>query len=165
MIRSICVHGKSGKDKYDNVRLGMNSRLDTLQAAILLPKFEAFKKYELDAVNQAAEWYSEKLAGTGLVLPEIADGFESSWAQYTVQLSENINRAKLQAELKKVDVPTMIYYRKPMHKQGAFVGTDSAEADCPVTERLCKKVLSLPMHPYLTENTVAQIADALISNM
>ena len=71
LIRSICVHDKSGEDKYDNIRLGMNSRLDTLQAAILLPKFEAFKKNELDAVNQVAAWYNEKLAGTGLVLPRL----------------------------------------------------------------------------------------------
>lgn len=163
LIRSICVHGKSGEDKYDNIRLGMNSRLDTLQAAILLPKFEAFKKYELDAVNQVAAWYNEKLAGTGLVLPEIADGFVSSWAQYTVQLPESIDRAKLQAELKKEDIPTMIYYRKPMHKQGAFAGTDSAKADCPVTERLCETVLSLPMHPYMTKEMVEEVAEKIKS--
>ncbi len=163
LIRSICVHGKSGEDKYDNVRLGMNSRLDTLQAAILLPKLEAFKNYELNAVNQVAEWYNERLADTELILPEIADGFFSSWAQYTVQLSEKVDRAKLQDELKKADIPTMIYYRKPMHKQGAFAGTDSAKADCPVTERLCRTVLSLPMHPYMTKEMVAHISDALIS--
>ena len=154
LIHSICVHGKSGEDKYDNIRLGMNSRLDTLQAAILLPKFEAFKKYELGAVNQVAAWYNEKMAGMGLILPEMADGFVSSWAQYTVQLPENVDRAKLMDELKKEDIPTMIYYRKPMHKQGAFAGTDSAVADCPVTEQLCDTVLSLPMHPYLTEKMV-----------
>ena len=165
LIRSICVHGKSGEDKYDNIRLGMNSRLDTLQAVILLPKFEAFKKHELDAVNQAAAWYNEKLAGTGLVLPEIIDGFVSSWAQYTVQLPESINRAKLQDELKKEDIPTMIYYRKPMHRQGAFSGTDSAKADCPVTERLCRCVLSLPMHPYMTAENVGKVSKSLIEAM
>ncbi len=163
LIRSVCVHGKSGEDKYDNVRLGMNSRLDTLQAAILLPKLKAFRKHELDAVNQVAAWYNERLAGTGLILPEIADDFVSSWAQYTVQLPENVNRVKLQDELKKQDIPTMIYYRKPMHKQGAFAGTDSAKADCPVTERLCKTVLSLPMHPYMTEEMVETVTKALMS--
>ncbi len=162
LIRSLCVHGKSGEDKYDNIRLGMNSRLDTLQAAILLPKFEAFKNHELDAVNQVAVWYNEKLAGTGLVLPEIADGFVSSWAQYTVQLPEDIDRAKLQDALKKEDIPTMVYYPRPMHGQGAFAGTDSAKADCPVTERLCKTVLSLPMHPYLTEEVVTTVSQALV---
>lgn len=161
LIRSICVHGKSGEDKYDNIRLGMNSRLDTLQAAILLPKFEAFKKHELDAVNQAADWYNEKLAGTGLILPESAEGFVSSWAQYTVQLPEKVDRAKLQEELKKEEIPTMIYYRKPMHRQGAFAGTDSANANCPVTERLCKTVLSLPMHPYLTKDIVGKVTEKI----
>lgn len=111
--------------------------------AILLTKFEAFKKHELNAVNQAAVWYNEKLAGTGLILPGISYGFVSSWAQNTVQLPEKINRAKMQDELKKEDIQTMIYYRKPMHKQGTFAGTDSAKADCPVTERLCRAVLSL----------------------
>ncbi len=143
----------------------MNSRLDTLQAAILLPKLEAFCKHELDAVNQAASWYTERLKGTDLILPEIANGFVSSWAQYTVQLPEKMDRAKLQEKMKKAGIPTMVYYPRPMHVQGAFEGTDSAVADCPVTERLCKTVLSLPMHPYLTEDTVAQVVDALISNM
>ena len=165
LIRSICVHGKSGEDKYDNIRLGMNSRLDTLQAAILLPKFEAFKKYELGAVNQAAAWYNEKLAGTGLVLPENADGFVSSWAQYTVQLPEKTDRAKLQSAHKDLDIPTMVYYPRPMHGQGAFAGMDSATADCPVTERLCKTVLSLPMHPYLTKDVVEKVVDAIVSQM
>ena len=165
LIRSICVHGKSGSDKYNNVRLGVNSRLDTLQAAILLPKLEAFQKHELDTVNQAAAWYTERLKGTELILSEIADGFVSSWAQYTVQLPEKTDRAKLQSALKNLDIPTMVYYPRPMHGQGAFAGTDSAVADCPVTERLCKTVLSLPMHPYLTEDAAATVADALISNM
>ncbi len=163
LIRSLCVHGKSGEDKYNNIRLGMNSRLDTLQAAILLPKFEAFKKHELDAVNQVAAWYNEKLAGTDLVLPEIDGGFVSSWAQYTVQLPEGIDRVKLQEQMKKAGIPTMVYYPRPMHEQGAFEGTDSAVADCPVTERLCNTVLSLPMHPYLTREAVVQISDKLIS--
>lgn len=165
LIRSLCVHGKSGEDKYNNIRLGMNSRLDTLQAAILLPKFEAFKKHELDAVNEAAAWYNERLSDTGLVLPEIADGFVSSWAQYTVQLAENIDRVKLQYTMKKEGIPTMVYYPRPMHGQGAFAGTDSAKVDCPVTERLCKTVLSLPMHPYLMEEMAIKVSDALISSL
>ena len=74
-----------------------------------------------------------------------------------MQLPESVDRAKLMDELKKEDIPTMVYYRKPMHKQGAFAGTDSAEADCPVTERLCETALSLPMHPYMTEKIVDMI--------
>lgn len=86
LIRSLAVHGKSGNDKYNNIHLGMNSRLDTIQAAILIPKLEAFKRYELHQINQVAIWYTEKLQDTGLVLPNVKEGFVSSWAQYTVQL-------------------------------------------------------------------------------
>ena len=160
-LRSICVHGKSANDKYNNVRIGMNSRLDTLQAAVLLPKLRAFADYELDDVNKAASWYDEALKDTCLTLPLIPEGFRSSWAQYTVQLPEGVVRSDLQAALKAEDIPTMVYYPKPMHLQGAFEGTDSAEADCGVTEVLCDTVLSLPMHPYLTENDIKEVTDAL----
>ena len=158
-IRSICVHGKSGNDKYDNIQIGMNSRLDSLQAAVLLPKLKAFEEYELEDVNQVAAWYTEKLKGCGVALPLTEEGFVSSWAQYTIQLPAGIDRASVQDALREKGIPTMVYYMKPMHKQGAFVQTDSACADCPVTEMLCDRVLSLPMHPYMTEkdvNTVVQ---------
>ena len=160
-LRSICVHGKSANDKYNNVRIGMNSRLDTLQAAVLLPKLKAFADYELDDVNKAASWYDEVLKDTCLTLPLIPEGFISSWAQYTVQLPEGVVRSDLQAALKAEDIPTMVYYPKPMHLQGAFEGTDSADADCPVTECLCKTVLSLPMHPYLRKEDVGTVAEML----
>lgn len=161
LIRSLAVHGKSGNDKYNNIHLGMNSRLDTIQAAILIPKLEAFKRYELHQINQVAIWYTEKLQDTGLVLPNVKEGFVSSWAQYTVQLPGEVNRIDLQNRLKEKGIPTMVYYMKPMHMQGAFVGSDSALADCPVTEQLCKNVLSLPMHPYLTERAVKNVVDSL----
>lgn len=161
LIRSLAVHGKSGQDKYNNIRLGMNSRLDTLQAAVLDVKFEAFQKYELEAVNRVATWYTEALQGSGLVLPEVRPGFVSSWAQYTVQLPQGTDRAAVQATLKAQGIPTMVYYAKPMHEQGAFEGTRSAQADCPVTERLCETVLSLPMHPYMSEQQVREISDAV----
>lgn len=160
MIRSLCVHGKDTSNpndpnaKYNNIRLGKNSRLDTLQAAILIPKFKAFTDYELADVNQVAAWYTEGLKDTELVLPTVPEGFYSSWAQYTVQLPAGVDRKKLQAELKAAGIPTMVYYAKPMHLQGAFAGTDSAAADCPVTERLCATVLSLPMDPYKTKENV-----------
>ena len=172
LIRSICVHGKDTSNpndpnaKYNNIRLGMNSRLDTIQAAILLPKFKAFREYELDGVNQAAAWYTEALKETDLVLPIIREGFYSSWAQYTVQLPENVDRKTVQAKLKGAGIPSMVYYAKPMHLQGAFVGTDSAKADCPVTIQLCQTVLSLPMHPYLKKQdvdyVVAELKKALL---
>ena len=160
-LRSICVHGKSSNDKYNNIRIGMNSRLDTLQAAIIIPKLKAFEHYELDDVNKVASWYTEALEGTELTLPLVKEGFRSSWAQYTTQLPEGINRADLQAALKANDIPTMVYYPKPMHLQGAFEGTDSAVADCPVTEKLCETVLSLPMHPYMTKEDVDEVVSAL----
>lgn len=161
LIRSLAVHGKSGQDKYNNIRLGMNSRLDTLQAAVLDVKFEAFRTHELEDVNRAAAWYTETLQGSGLVLPEVRPGFVSSWAQYTVQLPQGTDRAAVQAELKEKGIPSMVYYAKPMHHQGAFANTRSAQADCPVTERLCETVLSLPLHPYMSGQQVREISDAV----
>lgn len=161
-IRSLAVHGRNADDKYDNVRLGMNSRLDTLQAAVLISKFQAFKNYELCAVNQAADWYMENLKHVdGLTLPRIPSGFYSSWAQYTVLLAPDMNRDFIQKQMKKAGIPTMIYYAKPMHKQGAFSGTYSASADCPVTEDLCRRVLCLPIHPYIMESEVKAVAEAI----
>ena len=126
LIRSYAVHGKNADDKYDNVRLGLNSRLDTVQAAILEVKLKAFKDYEVDDVNKAAKMYMDKLSDTGLTLPIIPEGFTSSWAQFTVQLPDGINRAELQQSLKEYEIPSMVYYMKPMHIQGAFAGTYSA---------------------------------------
>lgn len=161
LIRSIAVHGK-GSMKYDNVRLGMNSRLDTIQAAILLPKFHAFRDYELDAVNERANWYHEALSGSGLKLPEVRNGYVSSWAQYTVILSNNVDRDILQARLRELDIPTMIYYPKPMHEQKAFEGS-CLSLPCHTAENLCRTVLSLPIGPYLTEADAVLVAQALIS--
>lgn len=167
LIRSICVHGKDTSNpndpnaKYNNIRLGKNSRLDTIQAAILLPKFKAFVDYELDDVNQVAAWYSDGLKDTGIVLPVVADGYYSSWAQYTVQLPETADRKAIQEKLKAAGIPSMVYYAKPMHLQGAFAGTYSAAADCPVTERLCSKVLSLPLDPYKTKEEVDMVVAEL----
>lgn len=158
LCRSIAVHGKNADDKYDNVRLGMNSRLDTLQAAILLPKLQAFQEYELEKANKAAMLYTELLCGIdGLTVPVVTEGFYSSWAQYTVQLPNGTDRAAVQSYMRMADIPTMIYYVKPMHKQGAFAGTASAVADCPVTENLCETVLCFPMHSYLEESEIEYV--------
>lgn len=169
LLKSYAVHGKAGDDKYNNVRLGLNSRLDTVQAAILQVKFKAFKDYEINDINKVAAIYTQELKNAGLedklVLPQIKNGFTSSWAQYTVQLSQNINRAELQSKLKAEGIPTMVYYMKPMHLQGAFAGTDSSIADCPVTERICKTVLSLPMHPYMEEKDVAFVVNKIKENI
>uniref|UniRef100_UPI0040571D70 DegT/DnrJ/EryC1/StrS family aminotransferase n=1 Tax=Agathobacter sp. TaxID=2021311 RepID=UPI0040571D70 len=159
LIRSLCVHGKSGEDKYNNIRIGRNSRLDTIQAAILQVKLKVFQEYEVDAVNQAAQWYDEALKDTGVKLPLVKEGYISSWAQYTVQLPQKADREALQGKMRSLGIPTMVYYIKPMHLQGAFEGTKSAATECPVTERLCKTVLSLPMHPYLRKEEVGIIAE------
>ncbi|MCI8661611.1 MAG: DegT/DnrJ/EryC1/StrS family aminotransferase [Lachnospiraceae bacterium] len=162
LCRSIAVHGKNADDKYDNVRLGMNSRLDTLQAAILLPKFDAFKEYELEAVNRGANQYTDLLTELdGVILPTVAEGFYSSWAQYTVQLPDWVDRDAVQQCMKADGIPTMVYYRKPMHRQGAFADTESEVADCPVTEELCERVLCLPIHPYLEEREIKMVVQGL----
>lgn len=165
LIKSYAVHGKAGDDKYNNIRLGYNSRLDTVQAAILQVKLKAFKEYEVTDINRVAQFYTEEFVNAGidkkLVLPQIKDGFKSSWAQYTVQLPVDINRSELQAKLKSDGIPSMIYYIKPMHLQGAFSGTDSANADCPVTEKLSKTVLSLPLHPYMEAKDVTYVVEKL----
>lgn len=160
LIRSYAVHGK-GSMKYDNVRIGVNSRLDTLQAAILQVKLKAFQEYELRAVQQVADWYDAVLAQSGWVLPYRPQNFTSSWAQYTIQLPQSVDRNALQKQLKEKGIPTMVYYPKAMHTQQAFMGTDSAEADCPVTKRLCNSVLSLPIGPYLCEEDVDMISKYL----
>ena len=161
LIRSYAVHGKSGDDKYNNIRLGLNSRLDTIQAAILQVKLKAFKGYEVTDVNKVAQMYNDVFAETGLdkklILPVVKDGYLSSWAQYTIQLPEKADRVSIQAKMKAKNIPTMVYYMRPMHVQGAFNGTDSAIADCPVTDKICKTVLSLPIHPYMNEKQVKEV--------
>lgn len=163
MLRSLRVHGKSENDKYDNVRLGMNSRLDTIQAAVLGVKLTAFENYELEEVNKAAELYSQRLDGY-LETPKIASGFYSSWAQYTVKLPDREKRDALQKYLKNLGIPTMVYYPKCMHQQGAFASL-AYGGDCPEAERLCGSVLSLPMHPYLKETDIDFICNSIKSGL
>ena len=164
LMRSIRVHGK-GTMKYDNVRIGLNSRLDTIQAAILSVKLKAFKEYEVEAVNKAAEQYTALLKDT-VTVPVVPEGFYSSWAQYTIQLKDREQRDKLQQILKDNGIPSMIYYPKPMHKQLAF-GLATADGacdygfDCSTTESLCDTVLSLPMHPYLKEEEIGKVAEVV----
>ena len=165
LLRSYAVHGKASDDKYNNVRIGLNSRLDTIQAAILQVKLKAFKEYEVTDVNKAAALYEKFFKEAGLdkvlVLPEIKDGYISSWAQYTIQLPESVDRGKLQTKLKEAGIPSMVYYPRPMHTQGAFEGTDSAKADCPVTEKICKVCLSLPLHPYMNGEEQRMVVDII----
>ena len=159
LLRSLRVHGKSPVSKYDNVRIGVNSRLDTLQAAVLGVKLDAFASYELEAVNRAAQLYSEYL-GEATKTPVVPEGFGSSWAQYTILLKDEAQRQKVQHALKEQGIPTMVYYPKPMHLQGAFDQLEQPVA-CPVTESLCQRVVSLPMHPYLSEEDIRFVSNAV----
>ncbi len=159
LIRSYCVHGK-GKMKYDNVRIGMNSRLDSIQAGILLPKLAAFAEYEVADVNRAAAKYTELLKGI-VATPVIPEGFLSSWAQYTIRLESKEQRDALQACLKGRSIPSMIYYPKQMHNQEAFSGENDYCVDYSVTNRLCDTVLSLPIHPYISDDDVNEVASVI----
>ena len=163
LLESIRVHGK-GEMKYDNVRIGLNSRLDTIQAAILSVKLKAFADYELTDINAVAEKYTAALSGI-VKTPVIPDGFYSSWAQYTIQLEDKATRDRLQAALKAEGIPSMVYYPKPMHRQEAFAGQDHDDADFPNTMRLCDTVLSLPMHPYLGDEDVEMVVRVIEGNV
>lgn len=163
LLESIRIHGK-GDGKYDNVRIGLNSRLDTIQAAILSIKLKAFRDYELQDINQAAQLYTEKLKDI-VKTPIISDGFYSSWAQYTIQLGNREKRNQIQQDLKAKDIPSMIYYQKPMHKQGAFGGQAGSDELFPNTIKLCDTVLSLPIHPYITEEDIALVASVIKENI
>ena len=160
---SIRVHGK-GEMKYDNVRIGLNSRLDTIQAAILKVKFRAFTEYELTDVNKASEMYDKAFDGCDSMLarPVVPEGFYSSRAQYTLRLKDRETRDGLQAALKGDGIPTMVYYPKPMHRQLAFGIAGDTDNDLSVTNKLCDTVFSLPMHPYLTREDADIVAAAVI---
>lgn len=156
LLKSLRVHGK-GTDKYDNVRIGMNSRLDTIQAAILKVKFKAFKDYEVADINKAADRYTEMLSEI-VKTPKVKDGFVSSWAQYSILLENKAQRDALQAYLKENSIPSMIYYPKPMSEQSAFSNFDCKKVDLTVTKNICDRVLALPIHPYITEDDQTKVA-------
>ncbi len=158
LLRSLCVHGK-GEDKYDNVRIGMNSRLDTIQAAVLDVKF-GFLDEDLVACDKVAKSYSEKLNGT-VGVPIIRNSYFSAWAQYTILLKNSEERDRVMKALKDEGIPSNIYYVKPMHKQGAFTDGLYMVDDCKVTSDLCSRCLSLPMHPYLEEEDISRIANII----
>ena len=141
----------------------MNSRLDTIQAAVLDVKLAAFSGQELEAVNQVAKMYDERLRDR-LCTPVVPAGYYSSWAQYTLRFDSRERRTgtRLAAiTLKEKGIPTMIYYPRGMHQQGAFSALPY-HGQCPVTEKLCDTVLSLPMHPYLTEDEINVVCKQII---
>ncbi|MDA9769660.1 DegT/DnrJ/EryC1/StrS aminotransferase family protein [Emcibacteraceae bacterium] len=153
LVRSYRVHGK-GKDKYDNVRIGMNSRLDTIQAAILLEKLAAFPQ-ELVSRNQLAKRYSNALRGTNkLILPQIPNGYSTSWAQYTI-VSQC--RDAFMSELKASNIPSVIYYGKCMHQQSVYRRQGQNVGSFPIADKLSASVFSLPMHPYMDEESFNKV--------
>ena len=160
-LNSIRVHGK-GTDKYDNVRIGINGRLDTLQAAILLAKFDVFAE-EVEMRQTVAERYGRLFAGLeGIELPKVPENYKSVWAQYSLLARDGQHRAALQSRLQKSGVPTAIYYPKPLHLQTAFSFLGYSTGDFPVSEDCSQRIFSLPMHPYLTASDQEKIADVFI---
>ena len=157
-LRSVRVHGQ-GSDKYDNVRLGLTARLDTMQAAILIEKLKIFED-EIAARNQVAERYARGL-GNVVSVPRLASGCTSVWAQYTIRLPNGVNRDGLAAALKAQGIPTAIYYPKSMHQQTAYRNFPVAAGGLPVSEKLSEDVISLPMHAYLDEPTQERIIKAV----
>lgn len=159
-MRSLRIHGK-GSDKYDNVRVGLNSRLDTLQAAILLAKFDIFPK-EMDLRQEVAQRYTEILASNpALIVPEIPAGYVSAWAQYSVMAQSEEHRKACQDALKAEGIPTAIYYPIPLHLQKAFADLGYTEGDFPMSEACSRRIFSLPMHPYLEKADQERIGDVL----
>lgn len=159
VITSLKEHGK-GSYKYDNVRIGMNSRLDTLQAGVLMVKFQAFVDYEHETMGRIHNQYSAYLSDF-VEVPLIPPDFRSGHAQYTITLKNRQERDRLKQYLEELGIPTMIYYPKPMHKQSAFRDIGKELVDLSVSSKLCEKVLSLPMHPYLENEEIGIIANAV----
>jgi dTDP-4-amino-4,6-dideoxygalactose transaminase len=157
-LRSIRVHGQ-GSDKYDNVRLGLTGRLDTMQAAILIEKLKIFDD-EIAARDKVAERYARGL-GNVVTVPRLASGCTSVWAQYTIRLPEGCDRDDFAAKLKAQGIPTAIYYPKSMHQQTAYRDFPVADGGLAVCESLSRDVISLPMHAYLDEPTQQRIIGAV----
>ena len=157
-LLSLRVHGQ-GSHRYEHVHVGLNSRLDTIQAAILIEKLKIFPD-EIEARNRIARRYDEAFAGSNrVVTPAVIAGATSTWAQYTLQVED---RAKFQADLKEAGVPTMVYYPLPLSRQKAYAHYPSAPI--PVTADLCGKVVSLPMHPYLDDPTQDRVIQAVLKS-
>ncbi len=160
VLRSIRVHGK-GSSKYDNVRVGMNSRLDTIQAAILNVKFKAFKEYEIDARQKIAKRYNEAFKGK-FITPFVSENSMSVYAQY-VLLAENTNqRDSVIKHLSENNIPNMVYYPNPQHKLKVFEGNEYLRADFSNSDNYCATTFSLPMHPYLSEEEQDMVIKAVL---
>ena len=168
LLRSYKVHGK-GSDKYDNIRIGMNSRLDTMQAAILKVKLKHFMEHEFAEVNRVVNTYNKEFSelevdALNIKCPLVLDGYESSWAQYTILLDSEEKRNNLQIKLKESGIPAMIYYQKGLCKQTAFLN-QSVVFDVANSEKVSKTCLSLPIGPYIGEADICKICSVIKSNL
>lgn len=161
LLDSLRIHGK-GAEKYDNVRIGTNSRLDTMQAAILLEKLAIYAG-ELDARDRVASRYSAALHNR-FQTPAVPEGYRSIWAQYTLLAKDEAERNAAMAQLKEAGVPSVVYYPRPLHTQTAYAGFPTDPAGLPVSEDVAKRVFSLPMHPYLSEEDQDRVTAALTSS-
>ena len=161
VMRSLSVHGQ-GSHKYENVRIGINGRLDTFQAAVLLAKFEIFAE-EISLRDEVAKNYSKLLSNgkANVVVPRVPSGYSSVWAQYSILAKDESHRSELQARLKEAGVPTAIYYPKPLHLQTAFQSLSYKPGDFPVSEDAASRIFSIPMHPYLPSKDQERIAKVL----
>lgn len=158
-LKSIRSHGK-GKDKYDVVRIGINGRLDSIQAAVISAKLTVFED-ELDARERVARIYDERL-GDQVATPWRVPGARSAWAQYTIKVD---NRETLRQSLSEDGVPTMVFYPKPMHLQPAYFEYGDGPESLPVSERLSEQVMSLPMHPYMSDDVAHAICDVISKHL
>ena len=158
-LKSIRVHG-TGSDKYDNVRVGINGRLDTIQAAILIPKLEVFSK-EIELRNIVANNYSKRL-NNSFELQEIPEGYISSWAQYSILCDSKEHRDTIIKKLDTKNIPSAIYYRIPLHLQKVYSYLNYQKGDFPISEDVSSRIISLPMHPYLTQDETELICDVIL---
>lgn len=161
VIRSICVHGKGPKGKYDNIRVGVNSRLDTLQAAILMPKFDALKDYEVDSRQAVANRYNEAFKND-FTTPFVQDDCVSVYAQYAILAKDTQTRDKVIAHLNEKNIPNMIYYPTPQHALPVFKDEPTYGEEFKNANDYCARTLSLPMHPYLEEAEQQPVIDAVL---
>jgi UDP-2-acetamido-2-deoxy-ribo-hexuluronate aminotransferase len=157
-IRSLVVHGR-GSDKYNNVRIGLNARIDTIQAAILIEKLKIYPE-EIILRQQVAGQYTKSLStlNSDIIIPHIPEGSASVWAQYTLRC---IERDALQKRLAQMDIPSMVYYTKPMHLLDALASLGYKYGDFPIAEEAARTVLSLPFYPYMEEKNIMIIAGAV----
>ena len=161
LIRSLCVHGKGPGGKYDNIRVGMNSRLDNLQAAVLLPKLHALREYEMNQRQAVAKWYSTAFTGN-FTTPFVAEGCRSAWAQYALLAKDTAQRDRIIAHLTEKGIPNMVYYPTPQHALPVFADEPRYGEEYKNANDYCARTFSLPMHPYLTMAEQEAVIDAVL---